>query len=284
MNHPAIRKGCVAVITGAAAGIGFAIARRLCEEGMKIVLFDKDQAALDAAVSKLYQAVPGAQLLAVTGDVTSEQSLQELYDRAQGFGDVSLVVNNAAIAKGAGPWSNLGQWRQTMEVNFWSVLAIQQLFTEYLLSNGTPAAIVNLGSKEGITTPPGNAAYNVSKAALKVLTEQLAHELYQRSGNRVSAHLLIPGYTYTPMNFPEMAKSSAKPEAPWTADQVADRMVESMARGEFYLFCEDNEVTRELDQRRMQWSADDMIKNRPALSRWHPAYADQFRAYIADLK
>lgn len=284
MNHPAIRKGCLAVITGAAAGIGFAIARRLCEEGMKIVLFDKDQAALDAAVSKLYQAAPGAQLLAVTGDVTSEQSLQELYDRAQGFGYVSLVVNNAAIAKGAGPWSNLGQWRQTMEVNFWSVLAIQQLFTEYLLSNGTPAAIVNLGSKEGITTPPGNAAYNVSKAALKVLTEQLAHELYQRSGNRVSAHLLIPGYTYTPMNFPEMAKSSAKPEAPWTAEQVADRMVESMARGEFYLFCEDNEVTRELDQRRMQWSADDMIKNRPALSRWHPAYADQFRAYIADLK
>jgi len=283
MNHPAIRKGCVAVITGAAAGIGFAIARRLCEEGMKIVLFDKDQAALDAAVSKLYQAVPGARLLAVTGDVTSEQSLQELYDEARGFGDVSLVVNNAAIAKGAGPWSDLSQWRQTMEVNFWSVLALQQLFTEYLLNKGTPAAIVNLGSKEGITTPPGNTAYNVSKAALKVLTEQLAHELYQR-GNRVSAHLLIPGYTYTPMNFPEMAKSSAKPEAPWTADQVADRMVESMARGEFYLFCEDNEVTRELDQRRMQWSADDMIKNRPALSRWHPAYADQFSAYIADLK
>ena len=284
MNHPAIRKGCVAVITGAAAGIGFAIARRLCKEGMKIVLFDKDQTALDAAVSKLYQAVPGAQLLAVTGDVISEQSLQELYDGARGFGDVSLVVNNAAIAKGAGPWSDLGQWRQTMEVNFWSVLTLQQLFTEYLLSNGTPAAIVNLGSKEGITTPPGNAAYNVSKAALKVLTEQLAHELYQRSGNRVSAHLLIPGYTYTPMNFPEMAESSAKPEAPWTADQVADRMIESMARGEFYLFCEDNEVTRELDQRRMQWSADDMIKNRPALSRWHPAYAEQFRAYIADLK
>lgn len=284
MNHPAIRKGCVAVITGAAAGIGFAIARRLCEEGMKIVLFDKDQTGLDAAVSKLYQADPDAQLLAVTGDVSSEQSLQELYDRARGLGDVSLVVNNAAIAKGAGPWSDLGQWRQTMEVNFWSVLTLQQLFTEYLLSNGTPAAIVNLGSKEGITTPPGNAAYNVSKAALKVLTEQLAHELYQRSGNRVSAHLLIPGYTYTPMNFPEMAKSSAKPESPWTADQVADRMVESMARGEFFLFCEDNEVTRELDQRRMQWSADDMIKNRPALSRWHPAYADEFRAYIADLK
>lgn len=77
MNHPAIRKSSVAVITGAAAGIGYAIARRLCEEGMKIVLFDKDQAALDASVSKLQQADPQAQLLAVTGDVTSSQSLQQ---------------------------------------------------------------------------------------------------------------------------------------------------------------------------------------------------------------
>lgn len=201
-----------------------------------------------------------------------------------GFGDVSLIVNNAAIAKGAGPWRDLDQWRRTMEVNFWSVLAIQQLFTEHLLNKHTPAAIVNLGSKEGITTPPGNAAYNVSKAALKVLTEQLAHELYKRSEDRVTAHLLIPGYTYTPMNFPGVAEGSVKPEAPWTADQVAERMVESMARGEFYLFCEDNEVTRDLDQRRIQWSADDLIQNRPALSRWHPAYADQFAAYIADLK
>lgn len=283
MSHPAIRKGSVAVITGAAAGIGFAIASRLLSEGMKIVLFDRDQRALDEAVSALYRVDANAELLVVTGDVTSQRSLQELYDSALGFGDVSVVVNNAAIGKGAGPWHDPEQWRQTMEVNFWSVLAVQHLFTEYLLNKSTPAAFVNLGSKEGITTPPGNAAYNVSKAALKVLTEQLAHELYKLSKDRVTAHLLIPGYTYTPMNFPGMTKTAEKPEAPWTADQVADRMVESMGRGEFYLFCEDNEVTRELDQRRMQWSADDMIQNRPALSRWHPDYAGQFKAFIADL-
>lgn len=284
MNHPAIRKASVAVVTGAAAGIGFAIARRLCAQGMNVVLFDKDQAALDAAVEKLSQAEPHAQLLAVAGDVTAAPSLQQLYDRAVGLGDVSLIVNNAAIATGAGPWHDLAQWRQIMEVNFWSVLAVQQLFTQHLLGKDTAAAIVNVGSKEGITTPPGNAAYNVSKAALKVLTEQLAHELYKRSQNRVSAHLLIPGYTYTPMNFPGMGEGAVKPGAPWTADQVAERMIESMARGEFYLFCEDNEVSRELDQRRMQWAADDMIQSRPALSRWHPAYADQFAASIAGLK
>lgn len=281
MNHPAIRKNSVAVVTGGATGIGYAIASCLAKEGMKIVLFDRDQPALDTAVSSLYSETPDAQLLVVTGDVSCEESLQELHVLARGFGDVSLVVNNAAILKGAGPWSDPEQWRKTMAINFWGVLRVQQLFVEHMLSKSTPGAVVNLGSKEGITTPPGNAAYSVSKAAVKVLTEQLEHELRERSDGRVSAHLLIPGYTFTPMNFPGMTSATAKPQAPWTADQVVQRMLEGMARGEFYIFCEDNEVTRELDQRRMQWSADDLILNRPALSRWHPDYRQQFSDYVA---
>lgn len=281
MNHPAIREKSVAVITGAATGIGYAIASRLSKEGMKVVLLDKDQAALDAAVMALGNENEGAQLLRVTGDVASRATLQELYALSCEFGDVSLVVNNAAILKGAGPWDDLEQWRRTMEINFWGVLEVQQLFVEHLLSKETPSAIVNLGSKEGITTPPGNAAYSVSKAAVKVLTEQLEHELRERSRGRVSAHLLIPGYTFTPMNFPGMTVSTQKPDAPWTADQVVARMLDGMTRGDFYIFCEDNEVTRELDQRRMQWSADDLILNRPALSRWHPDHTEAFRAYVS---
>jgi NAD(P)-dependent dehydrogenase (short-subunit alcohol dehydrogenase family) len=152
-----------------------------------------------------------------------------------------------------------------------------------MFSQAGPAAIVNLGSKEGITTRPGNAAYSVSKAAVKVLTEQLAHELREKVGDRISAHLLIPGYTFTPMNFPGMTRDDQKPDSPWTAEQVADRLIEKMAEGDFYIFCEDNESSWELDQRRMQWSADDMIQNRPALSRWHKAYADQFAEYVSDV-
>ncbi|MBK5511827.1 SDR family NAD(P)-dependent oxidoreductase [Pseudomonas sp. TH15] len=283
MNHPAIRNGAVAVITGAAVGIGHAIARRVASEGMNVVLFDRDASALDVAIKTLRNEFPDVKLLAIKGDVTSESDLHQLYERSCEFGEVSLLVNNAAINTGAGPWEDLANWRTLMEINFWSVLTLQQLFVDTMLSQSGAAAIVNLGSKEGITTRPGNAAYSLSKAAVKVLTEQLAHELRERVGVRVTAHLLIPGYTFTPMNFPGMTRDTQKPDSPWTADQVADRMIEKMAEGDFYIFCEDNEASWELDQRRMQWAADDMIQNRPALSRWHEDYADEFIDYIADI-
>ncbi|EPM73201.1 putative oxidoreductase [Pseudomonas syringae pv. theae ICMP 3923] len=283
MNHSAIRKGAVAVITGSAVGIGYAIARRVASEGMNVVLFDRDATALDGATKTLLNEFPGVKLLAIKGDATSESDLHQLYEKSCEFGEVSLLVNNAAIIKGAGPWDGMSKWRTLMDINFWSVLTLQQLFVETMFSQNGAAAIVNLGSKEGITTRPGNAAYSLSKAAVKVLTEQLAHELREKVGDRISAHLLIPGYTFTPMNFPGMTRDTQKPDSPWTADQVADRLLERMADGDFYIFCEDNEASWELDQRRMQWAADDMIQNRPALSRWHKDYADKFTAYVADV-
>ena len=267
------------MVTGSAAGIGFAIAERLATEDMEVVLFDRDTDALGDAVSTLRSRLPQAHLSAVQGDVTNDAALQRLQDHCNQLGPVSLLVNNAAIITKAGPWENEAIWHRVMDINFWSVLRLQTLFVEDMLAQSTPAAIVNLGSKEGITTPPGNAAYNVSKAALRVLTEQLAHELRERC-NHVSAHLLIPGYTFTPMNFPSMSHTTAKPAAPWSAGQVAERLVEGMANGEFYIFCEDNEVSRELDQRRIQWSADDLIQKRPALSRWHRDFRDEFAAYV----
>lgn len=281
MNHPAIRKDAVAVITGAAVGIGYAIARQVAKEGMKIVLFDRDEAALNAATKAILNDFTGIKVLAITGDVTSESDLHDLYEQSCEFGEVSLLVNNAAIMNAVGPWDGLAKWRTLMDINFWSALTLQNLFVETMLSLPGHSAIVNVGSKEGITTRPGNAAYSVSKAAIKVLTEQLAHELREKVGDKVTAHLLIPGYTFTPMNFPGMTSTSAKPDAPWTADQVAERLTEKMAEGDFYIFCEDNEATWELDQRRMQWAADDLILKRPALSRWHKDYADEFQAFAA---
>lgn len=278
--HPSIRKDSVAVITGAAMGIGFAIATRLAKEQMKIVLFDANGPALESATHKLQSAFPGQVVIPVQGDVTSDADLQRLSNAAFQQGTLGLLVNNAAVHAGAGPWQEPSQWRKLMEINFWSVLMLQHRFVDRMQTQAVPSAIVNVGSKEGITTPPGNAAYAVSKAAVRVITEQLAHELRNRSPH-VSAHLLIPGYTFTPMNFPGIAADAPKPEAPWSAEQVADRMVEGMANDEFYLFCEDNESTRELDQRRLQWSADDLILGRPALSRWHPAYREEFEAFVA---
>lgn len=283
MNHLAIRAGNVAVVTGAAAGIGYAITHRLAKEGMDVVLFDSDAKSLKSASESLALDYPQVRMLALQGDVTSEKDLHDLYEKSCEFGRVSLLVNNAATIKGAGPWDAPVKWRSLMEVNFWSVLTLQRLFVETMFSQEGHAAIINVGSKEGITTRPGNAAYSVSKAAIKVLTEQLAHELREKVGDRVTAHLLIPGYTYTPMNFPNAAPGSEKPSAPWTADQVADRLIEDMAGGQFYIFCEDNETPWELDQRRMQWAADDLIFKRPALSRWHKDHAEGFASYVADV-
>ena len=136
-------------------------------------------------------------------------------------------------------------------------------------------AIVNTGSKQGITCPPGNTAYNVTKAGVKVVTEALAHELRNVDGCQISAHLLIPGFTFT-----GITGGTEKPAGAWTAEQVIDFMLPAMARGDFYILCPDNEVTREIDNKRVAWAAGDITENRPALSRWHPDYKDAFAAYM----
>lgn len=278
--HPALRKDVVAVITGAAAGIGFAIAERMAQQQMKLVLLDWQAPVLAQAVSRIRARYPDVTIHTVVGDIAHDAVCEQLYEIAIATGEIGLLVNNAAIGTGAGPWADVSQWRSLMDINFWALLRLQTLFMQTLSQQTGHSAIVNLGSKEGITTPPGNAAYAVSKAAVRILTEQLAHELREQFGNRISAHLLIPGYTFTPMNFPGITPDSVKPREPWSAAQVAHRMVDGMNAGDFYIFCEDNEVTRELDKRRMQWSMDDLIQNRPALSRWHPDWCQNFADYI----
>ncbi|MEQ4510887.1 MAG: SDR family oxidoreductase [Dickeya sp.] len=278
--HPAIRRNGVAVITGGAVGIGYAIAHRLAQEGMQLVLLDRDATALMAATDRLQATFPTLTQRSVVGDVTDHAIIERLYQEAVSLGEIALLINNAAIIKGAGPWEDTEQWHRIMDINFWAILALQQRFVPTLIEQASVSAIVNLGSKEGITTPPGNAAYSVSKAAVRVLTEQLAHELYERVQNRVTAHLLIPGWTFTPMNFPNASADTPQPTGTWRADQVAERMIESLNAGDFYIFCQDNDVTREMDQRRMQWSADDMIQNRPALSRWHPDWREKFAEFM----
>lgn len=114
---------------------------------------------------------------------------------------------------------------------------------------------------------------------MKNYTESLAHALRGASGGRISAHLLIPGFTFT-----GMTGTSEKPAAAWTAEQVVDYMLASVTTGDFYVLCPDNAVDRATDERRIRWAADDLIKNRPALSRWHPQFEAEFAAYVAAAK
>jgi NAD(P)-dependent dehydrogenase (short-subunit alcohol dehydrogenase family) len=152
-----------------------------------------------------------------------------------------------------------------------------QAFLPDMLAADWPCAIINTGSKQGITLPPGDTAYNVSKAALKALTESVAHDLLATDG-RITAHLLIPGFTFT--GFTRARGVTEKPAGAWTPEQVVDFMLPAMARGDFYILCPDNEVTRAMDERRIAWAAGDIVENRPALSRWHPHHAEAFRAFM----
>ncbi|WP_226575127.1 SDR family NAD(P)-dependent oxidoreductase [Acuticoccus sediminis] len=271
-----VAKGSVAVITGAAKGIGAAIAQDLAARGMVLALFDRDEAALGALARRL-----DTKVIAVTGDVAVREDCEALHDAVRSrTGTPHLLVNNAGLMRRIGPWASPDEWREVLDVNFTSALRLQHLFMPDMIDGDQPAAIVNLGSKEGITTPPGQAAYSVAKAGIKVLTEQLEHELRNATGGRVSAHLLVPGYTYTPMNFPDARPSDRKPDAPWSAEQTVDYFMARLFNGDFYILCPDNEVTPAMDARRIRWAADDMIRNRPALSRWHPDYATEFAAWM----
>jgi NAD(P)-dependent dehydrogenase (short-subunit alcohol dehydrogenase family) len=277
--HPAIVPGRVAVITGAASGIGLAAAKRFARLGLRLCLADLNEEALARAADEVGALAEGgpAALRAVTCNVSRLEDLTRLRDLAlQEFGEVAVLMNNAATGDNPGkPWENAAGWKALMEVNLWGVIHGTQAFVPAMLAQGGPGLVINTGSKQGITTPPGNYAYNVSKAGVKVFTEGLAHELRSTPGCQITAHLLIPGYTFTGMSAP----APEKPAGAWTPDQVIDFMLESLGRGDFYILCPDNEVTRAMDERRMQWAADDIIKNRPALSRWHPDYKAAFDAF-----
>ncbi len=187
------------------------------------------------------------------------------------------LMNNAAIGGGGALLGDPDRWRRILDVNLWGVINGVQAFAPAMSRQTEPSAIVNTGSKQGITTPPGDTAYNVSKAGIKVVTEALAHDLRNIEGSKVSAHLLIPGFTFTGLT---AAAGAPKPAAAWTAEQVVEFLLASMAASDFYILCPDNDVTRDMDERRILWAAGDIIENRPALSRWHPDYKAVFAEFM----
>ena len=181
MPHPVLSEGCVALVTGAASGIGRAAAKRFASLGMKVCLADIDESGLEAARDEV--AASGADVLAVPTDVSDAQSIEDLKNKVlEHFGGVALLMNNAVTRIGGGVWGDADEWRKAMDVNFWGVEYAVRAFVPQMIEHGRPGMIVHSGSKQGITNPPGNAIYNISKAALKTYTEALEHELRNMDG------------------------------------------------------------------------------------------------------
>ncbi|BFM17125.1 SDR family NAD(P)-dependent oxidoreductase [Maricurvus nonylphenolicus] len=274
------KPGNVAVITGGASGIGFAAAQRYAEMGLKLCLADLDEKRLENTAVKLAELCTNGleDILTVKTDVTQADQVQALHDTVYDrFGQLDVLMNNAGIIAMSTSWGNLDAWQKVLDVNVQGVINGVHIFTPSLLAQNTPAMIINTGSKQGITCPPGSPAYNVSKAAVKAITETLQHDLRNQPGNHVSAHLLVPGFVYSEM------VSKFLPEKPgfaWTPEQTIDYFLQRLKQEDFYIVCPDGEVTEEMDRKRILWGAQDIAENRPPLSRWHGGYDDLFAEHM----
>ena len=280
MPHAAMSANTVAVITGGASGIGLAAAIRFAGLGMKVCIADLGTDRLAGAEAKVASAAPGraADVMAATVDVSRIEDVSGLEIAVrEKFGGTDILMNNAGIQPGSEMFGPLQDWRRVIGVNLWGVIHGSQIFAPGMIERGRPGLIINTGSKQGITTPPGDPAYNVSKAGVKAFTEALQHELRNSSGGKISAHLLIPGFVFTGLTARGRAE---KPAGAWTPEQTVDLMIERIDAGDFYILCPDNDVPRSHDERRILWAAGDIVENRPALSRWHPDYAEAFAAFV----
>jgi NAD(P)-dependent dehydrogenase (short-subunit alcohol dehydrogenase family) len=187
------------------------------------------------------------------------------------------LMNNAGIGPGSSIFDAEGNWDRILGVNMDGVIHGSQIFGPRMIASGQPGLIINTGSKQGITTPPGDPAYNLSKAAVRVFTEALQHALRNMPGVRVEAKLFIPGFVYTPLTAHGRAQ---KPAGAWTPEETVAFLFSSIERGDFYILCPDNETPRRTDEKRIAWGAGDIAENRPPLSRWHSDYTEAFQTWL----
>jgi NAD(P)-dependent dehydrogenase (short-subunit alcohol dehydrogenase family) len=185
-------EGRVAVITGAASGIGYALAQRFGAAGMKLVVADVEEPALDSASAAL--ASDGYEVEPVPTDVSDRAQVDTLAERALGrFGSVHVVCNNAGVGTRIPFWEHTPEdWRWTLDVDLWGVIHGVQAFLPFLMHQGEPGHIVNTASVNGLLSSPGLGAYNVAKAGVVALSETLALELSD-AGLPIRVSVVCPG-------------------------------------------------------------------------------------------
>ena len=247
--------GKVAVVTGAASGIGLALAHRFAAAGMKVVLADIEAATLSDAARAV--GATGVETLAVRTDVSKAADVEALAARTvEAFGTAHVVCNNAGVAISGVSWMHtLSDWEWVVGVNLWGVIHGVRVFTPILIAHGGEAHIVNTASMAGLTSIPGMSIYNVTKHGVVTLSETLHHELAML-GSPVKVSVLCPGFVNTRIldsdrNRPAALADTA-PEVPGRAEmdqavrqmlaaglppaQVAERVFEAICAERFYVF------------------------------------------------
>ena len=264
------------VITGGAQGIGYAAARRFLEMGMNVMIADINEEAMKVALDGLPD--DGGELAGALCDVSDFEQVEKLKETCYStFGEIHCVMNNAGTAMGrARPWEDLTTWKKQIDTNLWGIIHGCYAFIPAMLDSGVTGAVINTGSKQGITNPPGGYAYNLSKAGVVNYTQSLAHALRETEECNLSIHLLVPGFTYSNMIAQFLPD---QPVGAWSCDQVIEFLLNGLNENDFYIICPDNDTPAELDARRIQWNTDDLIHNRPALSRWHPDFLEAYEAF-----
>ena len=194
--------------------------------GLRVAIADLGAERLADAAEAIAAASPAGDdaVLALETDVSRLDDLTRLEAAVrERFGGTDVLMNNAGIGPSTGVFGPADAWKKTLMTNLWGVIHGTQIFVPGMIARGRPGLVVNTGSKQGITTPPGNPAYNVSKAGVRVFTEALSHELRSAEGCAITAHLLIPGFVFTGLTKGDRRE---KPAAAWTPEQTVDFMLE----------------------------------------------------------
>ncbi|KAL4913650.1 hypothetical protein BDW62DRAFT_192079 [Aspergillus aurantiobrunneus] len=282
-----------ALITGAASGIGFAVAKLCRSRGMHLALLDVDAVNLPKARDVLASTDGSLKTEAYSIDVGDKSQWDSIAAQVQStFSTVDLVLLNAARGtkpKNSDPWvNNTDYWRQIFDTNVFGPINGISALLPILKKDQSPKSIVITGSKQGITNPPGagNPAYNSTKGAIKILTEHLAHDLRSDSSTaHISTHLFVPGWTWTGLMGnvgPTDERQVQKLKGAWAPSQVVGELERGLQKGSFYIICPDDDVDQALDKARMLWGCDDIIEDRPALSRWESEWKEKAEKAIQE--
>jgi NAD(P)-dependent dehydrogenase (short-subunit alcohol dehydrogenase family) len=233
--------GRVAVVTGAASGIGFALCERFAAEGMRVVMADVDPTRLEAAAEQL-----DAEVEAVPTDAARSEDVDALARRAiERFGAVHVLCNNAGVTRPALAWElTLEQWEWVIGVNLWGVIHGIRAFVPGMIERGEPAHVVNTASVGGLVAFPQLAAYSAAKAGVVALSESLAHDL-RAQGAPVAVSVLCPGPVTTGFRAHSRALQPAADDQPlpdavgdvdWRAPtDVATHVVDAIVHNRFWI-------------------------------------------------